>query len=97
MNNTLGNILFYSVLANVLTWGLFGLAVGVIAYLLSPKNGGFLITITTGVLGSMIGGFLASLLFGTRITGIDLQSFIVALSGALIMVALQKSLVKGEG
>jgi len=40
-----------------------------------------------GILGSFVGGFVFSLIFGTQPTGLVI-SFIVALIGAIVLVAL---------
>ena len=47
-----------------------------------------------GVVGSFVGGFVFSIIFGTQPTGLII-SFVVALIGAVVLVALTR-LVKRE-
>ena len=73
----------------LLFWLLIGLAAGAIAKALTPQNekGGWVSSIVIGIIGSMVGGYLAratglSMLFGTGIIG----SLIVATLGALLVL-----------
>lgn len=92
--NLLTDIFLYSILASVITWAIFGLIVGMIAYFFKPhSSGGFLLTVATATLGSLTGGFLASIVFGTRVSGFDLQSLIVAGTSALMLIVIQRTLV----
>ena len=78
---------------NILTWIVFGLVVGIIANLIDPKpaQGGMSGTILLGVLGALLGGFLGDLIFGVGEIGFNLSSFIVAVIGSLILLALSRA------
>lgn len=78
---------------NILTWILFGLVVGVIANVIDPNpaRGGMFGTILLGVLGALLGGFLGDLIFGVGVTGFNLSSFIVAVIGSLVLLALSRA------
>ena len=67
---------------------IFGLIVGIIAKLLTPGRdpGGFIITILLGVVGAVVGGFIANALGFGGVTGFDLHSFFVAVLGAVILL-----------
>ncbi|KKS70161.1 MAG: Transglycosylase-associated protein [Candidatus Daviesbacteria bacterium GW2011_GWA2_42_7] len=71
---------------NILTWIVFGLVVGIIANLIDPKpaQGGMSGTI-------LLGGFLGDLIFGVGVIGFNLSSFIVAVIGSLILLALSRA------
>lgn len=73
---------------NVLSWILFGLIVGIVANAIDPADnqGGLLGAVLLGVVGALVGGFLANLLFGVSVTGFDITSFIVAVAGALLVL-----------
>jgi len=73
---------------NVLAWLVFGLIVGVVANAIdpAPSHGGWLGAIVLGILGAMVGGFLASLIFGVGVSGFDFTSFIVAVLGSLLLL-----------
>jgi uncharacterized membrane protein YeaQ/YmgE (transglycosylase-associated protein family) len=73
---------------NILSWILFGAIVGAIANMVDPRpsSGGLLGAIVLGILGAVIGGFLANLLFGVSITGFNFSSFAVAVLGSLLLL-----------
>lgn len=73
---------------SILMWILFGLIVGVIANAIDPypSSGGLLGSVVLGIVGAMVGGFLADLLFGVGVTGFNLPSFLVAIGGSLILL-----------
>ena len=78
---------------NILSWIVFGLVVGIIANLLDPQpaQGGISGAVLLGVLGAVLGGFLGDLVFGIGVTGFNLSSFIAAIGGSLILLALSRS------
>lgn len=81
----------------VLSWILFGLIAGGIAkYLLPGKDpGGCLVTALIGIVGAVIGGFLGTTVFDWgRVTGFDLRSFLIAIAGAVLLLALYRLLVR---
>jgi uncharacterized membrane protein YeaQ/YmgE (transglycosylase-associated protein family) len=79
---------------SLLTWMVFGLIAGSIANMIdpSPSRGGWLGSIVLGIVGAVIGGFLANALFGVGISGFNVSSFIVAIVGSLIVLYGAKSL-----
>lgn len=83
---------------NILSWVLFGLLVGLVANILDPaeSRGGLLSTIVFGIAGALVGGFLASILFGISVTGFDFTSFAVAVLGSLIVLYLGRAVRGGR-
>lgn len=79
-------------IVNVLSWVLFGLMAGLITHLIDPADvsGGVVGTMFTGIIGALLGGFLAFSIFGVGITGFNLQSFFIAVIGALIFSAAER-------
>lgn len=75
-----------------LSWIVFGVIAGFIAYLLdpNPKEGGFLGAIILGVLGATVGGMVADLLISPVATGFNLTTIVVALAGALGLVFVSR-------
>ena len=56
----------------IIAWIIFGLIAGAIAKLIMPGNdgGGFILTCVLGVVGAVVGGWLATIFgFGGNITG----------------------------
>jgi len=76
----------------ILAWILFGGLVGWIASKLMNTDAqqGIGLNILVGIVGALIGGFLASLLGGTGITGFNLYSFVVALLGSVVLLWVTK-------
>lgn len=74
----------------IIAWIVFGLIAGAIAKAIMPgrQGGGFIITTILGVIGAFVGGFLGSLLFNKPITGFNIGSMLLAIVGALIVLAI---------
>lgn len=77
-----------------LSWILFGLIAGIVAKLIMPGRdpGGFIITIAIGIVGALLGGWLATQFGLGDVTGFDLRSLIIAVVGALILLFLYRRL-----
>ena len=76
----------------IISWLIFGLIVGALAKWVMPGKdpGGIFITTLLGILGAMVGGFLASLIGIGSVSGFNLGSLIVAVAGALLLLWLYK-------
>jgi len=73
---------------NLVLYLIMGAIVGWLAGKIMSGHGyGIIWDIVLGILGSFLGGWLFSLIFGTAATGLVI-SFIVALIGAVILVAI---------
>ena len=75
----------------IITWIIIGLIAGALAKLIMPGDdpGGIIITIIIGMVGSVIGGFLAGLV-GLGGGGL-IWSIIVAVIGAIILLAIYRA------
>lgn len=81
----------------ILSWILFGLIAGVIAKFIMPgrDGGGFILTCILGIVGAVVGGWLATIFgFGGDISGFNVRSFIVAVIGAIVVLAVFRMLRK---
>ncbi|MDQ4093524.1 MAG: GlsB/YeaQ/YmgE family stress response membrane protein [Actinomycetota bacterium] len=77
----------------VLGWIVLGLIAGAIAKLIMPGDdpGGIFVTMLLGIVGALIGGFLGSRIFGIGLqTFWNLQTWIVAILGALILLGIYR-------
>ena len=74
----------------IIAWIVFGLLAGWVAKLLMPGSDpqGCIITMVIGVLGAVIGGFIGSWLGFGAVTGFNLKSFLIAVVGAVLLLAL---------
>ena len=76
----------------LLSWFVSGLIIGIIAKFLMPGKdpGGFVITIILGIAGAFVGGFIGSRIgFGT-VSGFDLRSLLIAVSGATLLLSIYR-------
>lgn len=81
----------------ILSWILFGLIAGAIAKLLHRGDdpGGWLVTIILGIVGAFIGGAIAKYLLGWEdAAGWNFHSFISAIGGAIIVLAIYRAVSK---
>jgi uncharacterized membrane protein YeaQ/YmgE (transglycosylase-associated protein family) len=79
----------------LLAWIVVGLIAGWLAGLVMKGSGyGILGDIILGIIGALVGGFLASSLFGVPdpVSGINLTTLIVAFIGAVVVVAIARLL-----
>jgi uncharacterized membrane protein YeaQ/YmgE (transglycosylase-associated protein family) len=80
----------------IFSWIILGLVVGVIAKVLMPGKdpGGFIITILLGIAGAIGGGFISSAIGFGKVTGFDLRSLIIAVGGAIVLLAIYRAIKK---
>ena len=77
----------------ILSWIIIGLIAGWLAGVIMKGSGyGVLSDIVLGIIGALVGGFLAGAIFGIPFTGFNLVSLVVALAGAIIVVAIVRAL-----
>jgi uncharacterized membrane protein YeaQ/YmgE (transglycosylase-associated protein family) len=76
----------------IILWIVFGAIVGWIASLIMKTKGGILMDIIVGIVGALIGGFVMNLFGGAGVVGFNLYSFLVALLGAVILLAIVKAI-----
>lgn len=79
----------------LLAWIVVGLIAGWLAGLVMKGSGyGILGDIILGIIGALVGGFLASAVFGVPdpVSGINLTTLIVAFLGAVVVVAIVRAL-----
>ena len=78
------------------TWIVFGLLAGFLAKVIMPgKNkGGLIMTLILGVCGAMVGGYLATLLGIGDVSKFSLQSLLIAVAGAVILLAIHRMFTK---
>jgi uncharacterized membrane protein YeaQ/YmgE (transglycosylase-associated protein family) len=76
----------------ILAWIVFGFIAGLIAKFLMPGRdpGGFIITIALGIIGAVVGGFIANAIGFGGVTGFDLHSFFVAVVGSIVLLIVYR-------
>jgi uncharacterized membrane protein YeaQ/YmgE (transglycosylase-associated protein family) len=79
----------------ILAWLVVGLVAGWLANMVMRGGRGNVVTdIIVGIIGAIVGGFLASQLFGVAnpVNGINLGSIVVAFLGAIVAIAIVRAL-----
>jgi len=78
-----------------IAWLVMGLVAGFIASKLVNKQGeGMFMDIVLGIIGAVVGGFVANLLGFTGITGLDLYSILVSVVGAVIVLVVYHAMTR---
>ena len=81
-------------LTEILAWAIFGLAAGAVAKLLMPGKdpGGFVGTIIIGIVGALVGGYIAKILAvgGAVRPGFDIKSFVFAVVGSIVLLVVYR-------
>lgn len=72
----------------ILIWIVFGALVGWVASIIMRSEGGLLWDIIVGIVGAVLGGFIMNMLGYGGVDGFNFYSFLVALLGASILIAL---------
>lgn len=73
----------------IISWIVFGLIAGALAKFLMPGDdpGGIIVTMLIGIGGAVVGGFIATQIGFGGVGGFDVRSFLVAVGGALVLLA----------
>ena len=78
----------------IIAWILLGLIAGAIAKAILPGDdpGGIIITTVIGILGAIVGGFLATALFGAHPLDdfFDISTWLTAIVGAIILLLVYR-------
>ena len=80
---------------SIIAWLVVGLLAGWIAnMIMSSGRGGFLADLLLGVVGAFVGGFIGSALFGADVSGFNLTSILLAVIGAIVVVAIYRAVTR---
>jgi uncharacterized membrane protein YeaQ/YmgE (transglycosylase-associated protein family) len=77
----------------VIAWIVLGAIAGFIANMLMGNREGLVMTIVLGIVGAVVGGWLAGTVLNVAdVTGINVESIVVSVIGAVIVVAVFQAL-----
>jgi uncharacterized membrane protein YeaQ/YmgE (transglycosylase-associated protein family) len=83
----------------IVAWIVLGLLAGAIAKAILPGSdpGGLIVTAIIGVVGALLGGFLAKLLFNARPLDefFDLSTWLTAIIGSIVVLAIYRLVIGG--
>ncbi|GAA0612360.1 GlsB/YeaQ/YmgE family stress response membrane protein [Brevundimonas kwangchunensis] len=80
----------------IIGWIVIGIAAGWLAEQVMGRNHGLLTNLIVGVIGALLGGFIASNLLGIAVGGFNLITLLVAFLGACLLLFLV-GLIKRRG
>ena len=80
----------------ILSWIVFGLIAGALAKWLmpGPNPSGCVVTVILGIVGAFVGGYIGTLLGMGRVDGFDIRSFVLAVIGAIVVLAIHRAISK---
>lgn len=79
----------------ILGWIILGGLAGWAASALMGTRQGCLMDVIVGIIGGFVGGLVFNLLGGVGVTGFNLWSFVVAVVGAVIFIAILRAIRGG--
>jgi uncharacterized membrane protein YeaQ/YmgE (transglycosylase-associated protein family) len=78
---------------SVIAWIVLGLTMGVaIGWLAGARRRALVASVVVGVLGAIIGGFMAAVLLGLDISGVENTTLVVAAVGALLLILFERAI-----
>ena len=82
-----------------LTWIILGAIAGALAKLIMPGDdpGGIIVTILIGIAGALVGGFISSALGFGAVGGLSIGSIIIAILGAILLLAIYRLVMGKKG
>src|SRR5689334_1187420 len=81
-------------IVGIIAWIVLGAIAGWITNMIMGGREGVIATIVLGIIGAVVGGWLAgTVLHVADVTGINIESIIVAVVGAVIVVAIYRMVV----
>ena len=82
----------------IIAWIILGAIAGWITNLIMGGGEGVILTIILGIVGALVGGWLAGSVLGIAdVTGLNIESIIVAVVGAIIVVAIYRAVAGRRG
>lgn len=80
----------------ILSWILLGLVAGAIAKALHPGRDpqGCVVTMIIGIIGAVVGGWIATMLGWGTVNGFNLYSILIAVVGAVIALAIYTAITR---
>ena len=84
----------------IIAWIILGLLAGMLARAIMPGNDdvGIFATLVIGVVGALVGGFIAELLgFEGLGSFFEIRTWIIAIAGALLLLAILHTVANSRG
>jgi uncharacterized membrane protein YeaQ/YmgE (transglycosylase-associated protein family) len=75
----------------IILWIIFGALAGWIASAIMGSREGLVMDIVIGIVGAVLGGWIMSLLGHGGVSGFNVYSFVVAIIGAVVLIAIVRA------
>ena len=77
----------------IISWIVLGAIAGFIANMIVGGNEGVILTIVLGIVGAVVGGYLAqAILHKGDVTGVNVESIVIAVVGAILVLFVWRAL-----
>ena len=81
----------------ILSWIVLGAIAGFLANLVAGGGEGVILTIILGIVGAVVGGFIASSIFHKGdVTGVNIESIVISVLGAILVLVVWRFVAKGR-
>ena len=81
----------------IISWIVLGAIAGFLASLVMGNREGLLMMIVLGIVGALVGGYLAqAVLHKGDVTGVNVESIVIAVIGAVIVIAIYRAVAGGR-
>ena len=83
----------------IISWIVLGAIAGFIANMIMGSREGVLWTIILGIVGAVVGGYIAESVFHKGdVTGVNIESIVIAVIGAIVVLFVWRAIVgRGTG
>jgi Transglycosylase associated protein. len=81
----------------IISWIILGAIAGFLANMIVGGREGVIGTIILGIVGAVVGGYIASAVFHKGdVTGINLESIVIAVLGAILVLFVWRALMRNR-
>jgi uncharacterized membrane protein YeaQ/YmgE (transglycosylase-associated protein family) len=77
---------------SILVYIIFGALVGWVASMVMGGTNGLIIDVIVGIIGAALGGWIMDFFGRSGVNGFNVYSFLVALLGAVVLIAIARAL-----
>jgi uncharacterized membrane protein YeaQ/YmgE (transglycosylase-associated protein family) len=80
----------------IIAWIVLGAIAGFLASVIMGSREGLILMVILGIVGAVVGGFIAgTVLHAADVTGLNIESIVVAVIGAIVVIAVARAVGMG--